>query len=59
MVVVSDTSPLTALLTTGAEDLVRKLFTEVVTPRCGAERIASHPRLTETVRDAALQTVSE
>jgi predicted nucleic acid-binding protein len=32
MIVVSDTSPLTALLTAGAADLLPQLFSEVVTP---------------------------
>jgi predicted nucleic acid-binding protein len=32
MIVVSDTSPLTALLTVGSEDILSKLFTEVVIP---------------------------
>lgn len=32
MIVVSDTSPLTALLTVGEADLLLKLFTEVIIP---------------------------
>jgi predicted nucleic acid-binding protein len=32
MIVISDTSPLTALLTIGAADILTKLFTEVVIP---------------------------
>ena len=40
MIVVSDTSPLTALLSVGAEELLRKLFTEVVVPE--AVRGVSH-----------------
>ena len=33
MLVVSDTSPLTALLNIGRADLLRQLFTEVIIPR--------------------------
>ena len=45
MIVVSDTSPLTALLAVGEACLLTELFTEVVIP--------------EAVRDEALKTVGE
>ncbi len=46
MIVVSDTSPLTALLTVGGEELLRLLFHEVVVPRAvGEELLRSHPSL--------------
>ena len=48
MIVVSDTSPLTALLTVGGADILPQLFSEVVIPglfatNCGAVIQTSHP----------------
>ncbi|HEX5397721.1 MAG TPA: DUF3368 domain-containing protein [Verrucomicrobiae bacterium] len=51
MIVVSDTSPLTALLTVGRCDLLAKLFDEVVVPEAvRAELLRNHPRLPEWLR---------
>lgn len=59
MIVVSDTSPLTALLTVGEADLLPKLFSEVVIPRAvSGELLRSHSSLptwlrVETIRNPA------
>jgi hypothetical protein len=56
MIVVSDTSPITALLTVGDEDLLPKLFTEVVIP--GAVRnelLRSHAPLPTWLRVATVK----
>jgi predicted nucleic acid-binding protein len=59
MIVVSDTSPLTALITVGEADLLPKLFNEVVIPEAVRdELLRSHPSLpawlrVETVRNSA------
>jgi len=46
MIVVSDTSPITALLTVGAEVLLPRLFDEVIIPGAvRAELLRSHPDL--------------
>jgi predicted nucleic acid-binding protein len=46
MIVVSDTSPITALLTVGSFDLLPKLFGEVVIPRAvESELLAEHVSL--------------
>lgn len=46
MIVVSDTSPLTALLTVGEAELLPKLFHEVIIPEAVlAELLRSHPSL--------------
>lgn len=46
MIVVSDTSPLTALLTVGEAELLPKLFHEVIIPEgVHAELLRSHPSL--------------
>ncbi len=46
MIVVSDTSPLTVLLTVGEESLLIKLFTEVVIPEAVRnELLRAHPSL--------------
>ncbi len=51
MIVVSDTSPLTALLTVGAADLLKTLFREVVVPvAVRDELLRSHPRLPDWLR---------
>jgi len=59
MIVVSDTSPLTALLTVGEADLLPKLFHEVIIPEAVlGELLRSHPSLpdwlhVEGVKDTA------
>jgi predicted nucleic acid-binding protein len=59
MIVVSDTSPLTALLTIGAADLLKQLFREVVVPAAVRDELQrSHPNLpawlrVETVKNLA------
>jgi uncharacterized protein len=59
MIIVSDTSPLTALLTVGEADLLPKLFNEVVIPEAvHDELVRSHSSLpawlrVETVRNSA------
>ena len=58
MIVVSDTSPLTALLTVAQADLLPKLFGEVVVPEAVRnELLRTHPQLpawlrVQTVKDA-------
>ena len=59
MIVVSDTSPLTALFTVGEADLLPKLFHEVIIPEAVlGELLRSHPSLpgwlrVEGVKDTA------
>lgn|SRR5487761_2252644 len=59
MIVVSDTSPLTALLTVGKCDLLIELFDEVVIPEAVRQELSrNHPRLpawlhVASVRDTA------
>jgi len=56
MIVVSDTSPLTALLTVGEADLLPKLFHEVVIPDAvRIELLRHHPRLPAWLRVASLK----
>ncbi len=51
MIVVSDTSPLTALLTVGHEDILPQLFEEVVIPQAvRIELLRSHTKLPEWLR---------
>jgi len=51
MIVVSDTSPLTALLTVGEAGLLPRLFAEVVIPEAvQAELLRSHPQLPDWLR---------
>ena len=51
MIVVSDTSPLTALLTIGEADLLRSLFDDVVIPEeVKAELLRGHPSLPLWIR---------
>ena len=51
MIVVSDTSPLTALLTVGEAALLPKLFTDVVIPATVRnELLGTHARLPEWLR---------
>ena len=60
MIVVSDTSPITALLTVGAESLLTRLFAEVVIP--GAVRdelLRSHPLLPSWLRVEVVQNLSQ
>jgi predicted nucleic acid-binding protein len=48
MIVVSNTSPPTALLTVGQSDILQKLFDEVIVPEAvRVELLRSHPRLPE------------
>ena len=51
MIVVSDTSPITVLLTVGEVDLLPKLFHEVVIPEAVRVELLRHrPRLPEGVQ---------
>jgi len=55
MIVVSDTSPLTALLTVGEEELLPKLFTEVIIPDAvRIELLPSHAHLPDWLRVATV-----
>ena len=55
MIVVSDTSPLTALLTVSAADLLPQLFSEVVIPEAVLDELQrSHSRLPAWLRIAAV-----
>ena len=56
MIVVSDTSPLTALLTVGEAELLPKLFHEVIIPEAvRAELLRSHPLLPAWLRVAGVK----
>lgn len=56
MIVVSDTSPLTALLTVGQAELLPKLFREVVIPDAvRIELLRNHPRLPDWLRVASVK----
>jgi predicted nucleic acid-binding protein len=56
MIVVSDTSPLTALLTVGEETLLTQLFDEVVIPEAVRnELLRNHARLPAWLRVASVQ----
>lgn len=60
MIVVSDTSPLTALLTIGEADLLPKLFVEVVIPEgVRIELLRSHSSLPAWIRAEAVTNVGE
>src|SRR5919109_1684875 len=51
MIVVSDTSPLTALLTVGEADILLKLFADVVIPEAVRnELLRNHPQLPSWLR---------
>ena len=51
MIVVSDTSPLTALLTIGEVELLRQLFAEVIIPQAVRdELLRNHPDLPDWLR---------
>ena len=56
MIVVSDTSPVTALLTVGEADLLPALFTEVVIPEAVREELLrSHRSLPQWLRITAVK----
>ena len=60
MIVVSDTSPLTALLTVGEENLLPQLFTEVVIPEAvQKELLRSHGQLPAWLRVATVQNPAQ
>jgi uncharacterized protein len=60
MIVVSDTSPLTALLTVGEEHLLPRLFTEVVIPEAvQVELLRNHARLPDWLRVAHVQNPAQ
>ena len=60
MIVVSDTSPLTALLTVGEENLLPKLFAEVVIPEAvQKELLRNHPNLPDWLRVASVQNTAQ
>jgi predicted nucleic acid-binding protein len=60
MIVVSDTSPLTALLTVGEENLLPRLFTEVVIPEAvQKELLRNHARLPDWLRVATVQNPAQ
>jgi uncharacterized protein len=51
MIVVSDTSPLTALLTVGQADILPRLFGEVIIPKAvETELLRAHPALPDWLR---------
>ena len=60
MIVVSDTSPLTALLTVGAADLLPQLFGEVlIPPAVRVELLRSHAALPDWLRVEAVKNSAE
>lgn len=60
MIVVSDTSPLTALLTVGEAEILPKLFHEVVIPPAvRGELLRSHPRLPDWLRVATVKDTAQ
>ena len=60
MIIVSDTSPLTALLTVGEDQLLTKLFDEVVIPvAVRDELLRNHARLPDWLRVANVQNVAQ
>jgi hypothetical protein len=60
MIVVSDTSPISGLLTIGETDLLRKLFGEVVIPvAVHNELLRSHPNLPKWLRVEPVKNISE
>jgi len=54
MIVISDTSPLTALLTIGTADILTKLFREVVIPEAVRDELRSHSFLPPWLRIEAV-----
>jgi uncharacterized protein len=60
MIVVSDTSPLTALLTVGEADLLLKLFDEVIVPEAVRnELLRGHPTIPVWLRVQAVKNHAE
>jgi len=60
MIVVSDTSPLTALLTVGEADLLLKLFDEVIVPEAVRdELLRGHPTIPTWLRVQAVKNRAE
>lgn len=60
MIVVSDTSPLTALLTVGEADLLPKLFHDVVIPEAvRTELLRNHPNLPDWLHVASVQDTTQ
>jgi uncharacterized protein len=60
MIVVSDTSPLTALLTVGLEEILPQLFQEVVIPQAVQnELLRSHTKLPEWLRIVAVEDAGQ
>ena len=60
MIVVSDTSPLTALLTVGEARLLPELFAEVVIPEAvQKELLRNHPNLPDWLRVASVQNTAQ
>ena len=59
MIVISDTSPLTALLSVGAADILPQLFNEVVIPEAVRDELQrSHPQLPPWLRVAAVANLA-
>lgn len=57
MIVVSDTSPITALLAVGKADLLKQLFGEVIIPNAvETELLRTHPMLPAWLRVQSLQS---
>jgi len=60
MIVVSDTSPLTALLTVGEERLLPQLFEQVVIPLAVRNELQrTHPRLPDWLRVVSVQDAAQ
>jgi len=60
MIVVSDTSPLTALLTVGEAELLPKLFHDVIIPEAvRGELLRSHPSLPDWLRVADVKDTAQ
>jgi predicted nucleic acid-binding protein len=59
MIVVSDTSPVSALMTVGRIELLPKLFTEVFIPQAvHAELLRSHPTLPDWLQTRAVSNLA-
>jgi len=60
MIVISDTSPLTALLSVGATDILPQLFSEVVIPEAVRDELRrSHSHLPSWLRVAAVENKAQ
>jgi predicted nucleic acid-binding protein len=60
MIVVSDTSPLTALLTVGEAELLPRLFQDVIIPEAvRIELLRNHARLPDWLRVACVQNTAQ